>query len=283
MNRGLGTVRGPCCLVRLGARTVRRGSAWPQPHRRHFPSALHPPLADLSTRPFSRLLSPWHDLLPTCSHPRRAHKRAASCVCSPLPPTAPPACVNSSLSSLAPLLCLAVWCAHKLLRRPLQPTWPTADSPATKHQIGINSSVAMNHGYPPRGIGAPPPGGPSQRLNELLDSIRAEFDGESQRIGDYESQSESFLPAHVGVQVRSGQKLATGCYASWLTFAGHSLATHPRNRNDPRQGVFARATARECKGKVSRQIVYAVIQGPAHAAPHCQRIRIHAKELEIDK
>ena len=46
----------------------------------------------------------------------------------------------------------------------------------------------MNH-YPPR-IG-PPAGAPSQRLNELLDQIRAEFDTESNRSVDYEGQSES--------------------------------------------------------------------------------------------
>lgn len=45
----------------------------------------------------------------------------------------------------------------------------------------------MNH-YPPR-IG-PPAGAPSQRLNELLDQIRAEFETESSRSVDYEGQSE---------------------------------------------------------------------------------------------
>ncbi|KAJ4303098.1 general transcription repressor [Kalmusia sp. IMI 367209] len=44
----------------------------------------------------------------------------------------------------------------------------------------------MNHGYPPR-IG-PPAGAPSQRLNELLDQIRAEFETESSRSVDYEGQ-----------------------------------------------------------------------------------------------
>ena len=49
----------------------------------------------------------------------------------------------------------------------------------------------MNHNYPPpRGM-VPP--GPSQRLNELLDQIRAEFETESQRSVDYESQSEYCL------------------------------------------------------------------------------------------
>lgn len=47
----------------------------------------------------------------------------------------------------------------------------------------------MNPGYPPRGIGVPH-GGPSQRLGELLDQIRAEFETESQRSVDYEAQSE---------------------------------------------------------------------------------------------
>jgi glucose repression regulatory protein TUP1 len=47
----------------------------------------------------------------------------------------------------------------------------------------------MNHGYPPQQarIGVPP-GGPSQRLNELLDNIRTEFEGESQRSVEYEGQ-----------------------------------------------------------------------------------------------
>ncbi|KAL1608381.1 general transcription repressor [Paraconiothyrium brasiliense] len=44
----------------------------------------------------------------------------------------------------------------------------------------------MNH-YPPR-IG-PPAGAPSQRLNELLDQIRAEFETESNRSVDYEGQT----------------------------------------------------------------------------------------------
>lgn len=47
----------------------------------------------------------------------------------------------------------------------------------------------MNPGYPPRGIGVPH-GGPSQRLGELLDQIRSEFETESQRSVEYESQSE---------------------------------------------------------------------------------------------
>ena len=53
----------------------------------------------------------------------------------------------------------------------------------------------MNHGYPPPAAGRPGPGGapPSQtgqRLNELLDQIRQEFETESQRSVDYEDQSE---------------------------------------------------------------------------------------------
>ncbi|KAF2657420.1 transcriptional repressor rco-1 [Lophiostoma macrostomum CBS 122681] len=46
----------------------------------------------------------------------------------------------------------------------------------------------MNHGYPPRGVMGAPQSGPTQRLNELLDSIRAEFESESQRSVDYEGQ-----------------------------------------------------------------------------------------------
>lgn len=57
----------------------------------------------------------------------------------------------------------------------------------------------MNHGYPPpRGMGVPQ-GGPSQRLNELLDNIRAEFETESQRSVDYEGQSE--LPLYFLIAV----------------------------------------------------------------------------------
>jgi glucose repression regulatory protein TUP1 len=47
----------------------------------------------------------------------------------------------------------------------------------------------MNHGYPPRVMGGPQVG-PTQRLNELLDNIRTEFETESQRSVDYEGQSE---------------------------------------------------------------------------------------------
>ncbi|PVI07608.1 WD40 repeat-like protein [Periconia macrospinosa] len=52
----------------------------------------------------------------------------------------------------------------------------------------------MNHGYPPaaqRGnnpAGAGPPGALSQRLNELLDQVRNEFEAESQRSVEYEGQ-----------------------------------------------------------------------------------------------
>lgn len=52
----------------------------------------------------------------------------------------------------------------------------------------------MNHGYPPTrapvGPGPGAHGGPTQRLNELLDNIRVEFENESQRSVDYEGQSE---------------------------------------------------------------------------------------------
>ncbi|KAH8724716.1 WD40-repeat-containing domain protein [Phaeosphaeriaceae sp. PMI808] len=46
----------------------------------------------------------------------------------------------------------------------------------------------MNHGYPPPRVMGGPQGGPSQRLNELLDNIRTEFETESQRSVDYEGQ-----------------------------------------------------------------------------------------------
>ena len=46
----------------------------------------------------------------------------------------------------------------------------------------------MNH-YPPRVMGGPQVG-PAQRLNELLDQIKTEFETESQRSVDYEGQSE---------------------------------------------------------------------------------------------
>jgi glucose repression regulatory protein TUP1 len=55
----------------------------------------------------------------------------------------------------------------------------------------------MNHGYPPRGV-VPPTAGPSQRLNELLDSVRAEFENESQRSVEYESTSEYSDPISAG-------------------------------------------------------------------------------------
>lgn len=51
----------------------------------------------------------------------------------------------------------------------------------------------MNHGYPPPRAMVPQ-GGPSQRLNELLDNIRTEFETESQRSVDYEGQSKSPFP-----------------------------------------------------------------------------------------
>lgn len=46
----------------------------------------------------------------------------------------------------------------------------------------------MNH-YPARVMGGPQVG-PAQRLNELLDNIKAEFETESQRSVEYEGQSE---------------------------------------------------------------------------------------------
>lgn len=46
----------------------------------------------------------------------------------------------------------------------------------------------MNHPYPPRPMGVPPQGGPSQRLEELLANIRTEFEAESQRGVDFEGQ-----------------------------------------------------------------------------------------------
>ena len=49
----------------------------------------------------------------------------------------------------------------------------------------------MNH-YPSRAV-MPPQTGPAQRLNELLDNIKTEFEAESQRSVDAEGQSESFL------------------------------------------------------------------------------------------
>jgi hypothetical protein len=52
----------------------------------------------------------------------------------------------------------------------------------------------MNHGYPPPRAMGVPQGGPSQRLNELLDNIRTEFETESQRSVDYEGQSKSQSP-----------------------------------------------------------------------------------------
>jgi glucose repression regulatory protein TUP1 len=53
----------------------------------------------------------------------------------------------------------------------------------------------MNH-YPPRVMGGGPPVGPAQRLNDLLDQIKTEFETESQRSVDYEGQSEC-LPAFI--------------------------------------------------------------------------------------
>jgi glucose repression regulatory protein TUP1 len=49
----------------------------------------------------------------------------------------------------------------------------------------------MNHGYPSRAPIPPGQGAMSARLNELLDSIRQEFDSESQRSVEYENQGAS--------------------------------------------------------------------------------------------
>jgi glucose repression regulatory protein TUP1 len=46
----------------------------------------------------------------------------------------------------------------------------------------------MNHGYPPRVMGGPQVA-QTQRLNDLLDNIRTEFETESQRSADFEGQS----------------------------------------------------------------------------------------------
>jgi glucose repression regulatory protein TUP1 len=47
----------------------------------------------------------------------------------------------------------------------------------------------MNHYAPPRVMGGPQVGS-SQRLNELLENVRTEFETESQRSVEYEGQSE---------------------------------------------------------------------------------------------
>lgn len=57
----------------------------------------------------------------------------------------------------------------------------------------------MNHGYPPPRAMVPQ-GGPSQRLNELLDNIRTEFETESQRSVDYEGQSKCLSMAVIAPQ-----------------------------------------------------------------------------------
>lgn len=56
------------------------------------------------------------------------------------------------------------------------------------------ATAVMNHGYPPPRVLGGPQVNPTQRLNELLDNIRTEFETESQRSVDYEGQSKwSFL------------------------------------------------------------------------------------------
>lgn len=42
-----------------------------------------------------------------------------------------------------------------------------------------------SHGRPPIGV---PPAPPNNRLNELLEQVRAEFDGQATRAVDYEQQ-----------------------------------------------------------------------------------------------
>ena len=59
----------------------------------------------------------------------------------------------------------------------------------------VPTTATMNHGYPPAvPRGNNPPGAPqgalSQRLNELLDQVRNEFEAENQRSVEYEGQSE---------------------------------------------------------------------------------------------
>jgi glucose repression regulatory protein TUP1 len=51
----------------------------------------------------------------------------------------------------------------------------------------------MNHGYPPPRVLGGPQVGPTQRLNELLDNVRTEFETESQRSADFEGQSKSLF------------------------------------------------------------------------------------------
>lgn len=60
----------------------------------------------------------------------------------------------------------------------------------------------MNHGYPPPRAMVPQ-GGPSQRLNELLDNIRTEFETESQRSVDYEGQSKCHPIVVIAVGARA--------------------------------------------------------------------------------
>jgi hypothetical protein len=155
------------------------------------------------------------------------HGRAASSWCvglgrlsqtspSPHPDTTPPllaaAASRLRVRSIVPRraslpeLCASPAPSRALRRRArLQPRAPVRSAclPTTvcapcQPRVHLNTSTtttprrtarpaAMNH-YPPR-IG-PPAGAPSQRLNELLDQIRAEFETESNRSVDYEGQSE---------------------------------------------------------------------------------------------
>jgi hypothetical protein len=107
----------------------------------------------------------------------------------------------------------------------------------------------MNH-YPPRVMGGPQ-AGPAQRLNELLDNIKTEFEAESQRSVDAEGQSESFLcssAAHQG-SLKAASKdasklsahatIAVCCIGLTVADYFRSHPSHSGDRVDPRQGLFA--------------------------------------------
>jgi hypothetical protein len=67
--------------------------------------------------------------------------------------------------------------------------------------------------------GMVPQGGPSQRLNELLEQIRAEFETESQRNVDYEGQSEC-LPSFVYVMaMHESHRALTSLYTGAASLA----------------------------------------------------------------
>jgi hypothetical protein len=95
---------------------------------------------------------------------------------------------DSSLASLAPT---------QASTPPSRPQSARRTSVAHVAQLHIRTQpndrsriAIMNHGYPPPRVMGGPPAGPTQRLNELLDNIRTEFETESQRSVDYEGQSE---------------------------------------------------------------------------------------------